>query len=147
MAHQALVHLPDIPANPLAELTAWCSHKRRSLASMRGMIRKSMAEFEEKPEIPKCMSTGAAETYSTLQAYLSRVAKAGFIRRNADVATATSMLISVVFHDAIARDLMPKAFPQPASEAAGKYACACLASLGYLATPANRSPARRPRAS
>src|ERR1039457_6033905 len=48
--------LPEVPLDPVRELSEWCAHKRRSLSQMRGIIRKAMSEFEENPEMPKCMT-------------------------------------------------------------------------------------------
>jgi outer membrane protein len=123
--------LPTVPTDPLAELTAWCTHKRRAISNMRSIIRKAMSEFEENPEMPKCITHGASATYASLREYLKRLNGAGFTSSAADVPAAASMLISTVFHDAIARDMMPHAFPQPSSAAPGIYARLCLKSLGF----------------
>jgi AcrR family transcriptional regulator len=133
--------LPAEPQDPLAELTAWSAHNRRMLVSMRGMIRRAMAEFAEKPEMPKCMTHGSAATHENLRGYLIRLAKKGFIPSNADVPTAASMLMSAIFHDAMGRDMMPHAFPQPAAKAPANYARLCLTSLGYT----NAGSAKRSR--
>ncbi|MFI5233015.1 MAG: TolC family protein [Gemmatimonadales bacterium] len=123
--------LPAVPADPLAELTEWCTHKRRAISSMRSIIRKAMSEFEENPAMPKCITQGASTTYASLREYLGRLHDAGLTSPKADLNTAASMLISTVFHDAIARDMMPHAFPQPSSGAPAMYAALCLNSLGF----------------
>jgi outer membrane protein len=129
--------LPAVPADPLAELTEWCTHKRRAISHMRSIIRKAMSEFEENPAMPKCITQGASTTYASLREYLQRLGDAGFTSAKADVPTAASMLISTVFHDAIARDMMPHAFPTPSSSAPGMYAAICLKSLGFDAAARN----------
>lgn len=133
---QTRAELPAIPVDPLAELTEWCTHKRRAISSMRSIIRKAMSEFEENPAMPKCITQGASTTYASIRDYLGRLHDAGFTDPKADVNTAASMLISTVFHDAIARDMMPHAFPQPSSTAPGMYAAMCLKSLGFDASAA-----------
>ena len=125
--------LPSDPVDPLAELTEWATDKRRAISGMRSIIRKAMSEFEENPAMPKCITQGASLTYIALRDYLQRLQEAGFTDGKADTSTAASMLISTVFHDAIARDMMPNAFPQPSSAAPGMYAALCLKSLGYEA--------------
>ena len=122
---------PDVPVDPVAELTEWAMHKRRAISGMRAIIRKAMSEFEENPAMPKCITQGAGATYAALREYLQRLHDAGLVGDHADLETAASMLISTVFHDAIARDMMPHAFPQPSSAAPGMYAALCLKSLGY----------------
>jgi outer membrane protein len=126
--------LPAVPVDPLGELTQWCAHKRRAISGMRSIIRKAMSEFEENPEMPRCITHGASATYASLREYLRRLGDAGFAAASADVPAAASMLISTVFHDAIARDMMPHAFPQPSSAAPAIYARMCLKSLGVEAT-------------
>jgi outer membrane protein TolC/plasmid stabilization system protein ParE len=141
-----LAKLPDLPVDPVEELTAWCTHKRRSISQMRSLIRKTMSEFEENPEMPKCMTHGANLTYTMLREYFERLARAGFIPSNADAPAAAAMLMSAIFHDAIARDMMPHGFPHPSSAAPGTYARLCLRSLGFDAAGARRSRvARRQR--
>jgi hypothetical protein len=51
-----------------------------------------------------------------------------------DVPTVVAMLMSSMFGDAILRDVMPHAFPQPESEAASKYVNVVLRALGVQAT-------------
>src|ERR1700722_1880627 len=70
--------LPAVPTDPLAELTQWCTHKRRAISNMRSIIRKAMSEFEENPAMPKCITQGASMTYASLRGYLQRLADAGF---------------------------------------------------------------------
>lgn len=138
--------LTDTPVDPLAELTEWVTHKRRAISGMRAIIRKAMSEFEENPDMPKCITPGASATYTVLRDYLVRLHTAGFTDGKADVSTAATMLISTVFHDAIARDMMPTAFPQPSSAAPGMYAKLCLKSLGYdTATHKSRTNGRKRR--
>jgi outer membrane protein len=138
--------LPQIPVDPVRELTEWCAHKRRSIGHMRSMIRKAMSEFEENPEMPRCMSHGAAQSYQAVRGYLGRVAEAGFIRGDADVVGATAMLMSTLFHDAIGRELLPNAFPQPSASAPAIYATLALQSLGFDATATKRVSGGRRRA-
>ena len=137
--------LPEAPTDPLAELTAWCAHQRRTLSHLRSLIRKAMSEFEENPEMPRCVSHGAMMTYTVLHAYLQRLAKAGFTTSRGDVEAAAGMLVSALFHDAIARDIMPHAFPQPASAAPHIYARLCLRSLGVNAAAAKNARRRNGR--
>jgi AcrR family transcriptional regulator len=139
--------LPAEPADPLAELTAFATAKRKTLHAMRAMIRKAMAEFEENPDMPRCMTHSAAATHAALQAYFERLAERGFIRTAADGTAATTMLMSALFHDALGRDINPHAFPHPASSAPATYARLCLLSLGFDAAAARRHKPARHRAS
>ena len=137
--------LPERPVDPLRELTDWCVHKRRALSNMRSIIRKSMSEFEENPEMPKCMTQGATQGHEALRLYLERLKTAGFVPQDADASAAGGMLMSALFHDAIARDVMPHIFPQPSSAAPASYARLCLRSLGYEVAVAKPQRPRRNR--
>jgi outer membrane protein TolC len=145
-ANLPTVQLPEVPVDPLGELTEWCAHKRRSLSQMRALIRKAMSEFEENPAMPKCLTHGATLTYHALREYLERVASAGFTNDRSEVGAATTMLVGALFHDAIARDMMPHAFPQPSSAAPAVYARLCLQSLGFDAVAHKRRRNGRRRA-
>jgi outer membrane protein len=124
--------LPEVPRDPARELAEWITQKRRAMGVMRGLIRKSMSEFEENPEMPKCMSHGARETHDAILGYFGRLAAAGHIAADADIKAATTMLLSTVFQDAIGREMMPHLFPLPSASAPAAYAKLCLRSLGYV---------------
>ncbi|MBI3504380.1 MAG: TetR/AcrR family transcriptional regulator [Proteobacteria bacterium] len=148
LANSDALILPATPVDPVAELTAFAVAKRKTLHAMRAMIRKAMAEFEENPEMPRCMTHSAAATHAALQGYFERLAEAGFIPSAADGTAATAMLMSALFHDALGRDINPHAFPHPANSAPATYARLCLQSLGYdAAASTKRSKPARHRAS
>ena len=108
------------------------------------MIRKAMAEFEENPEMPRCMSHSAAHIHAALATYFEQLAAKGFIPDATDGKAATAMLMSALFHDALGRDIDPHSFPQPVSSAPAAYARLCLRSLGFTEKPARRAkPAKR----
>src|SRR3569833_2535143 len=53
--------------------------------------------------------------------YMLRLQSIGVASSDCDIPTAVAMLMSSMFGDAISRDVMPSAFPQPESEAPAKY--------------------------
>jgi hypothetical protein len=59
-----------------------------------------------------------------------RLQSLGLADADADIQTAVSMLMSAVFGDALMRDIMPNAFPQPRDEAPARYVGAFLRALG-----------------
>lgn len=147
--HGVPVHvgtLPEAPVDPLAELTEWTSQQRKVFITLRSMIRQAMSDAQENPEMPRCVARGADATYSSLRAYLERVKHAGFLAPDADTHAAGGILVSAVFHDALARDFMPQFFP-PAATAPAVYARLCLQSLGYDAAAHEKQAARRKHAS
>jgi hypothetical protein len=68
--------------------------------------------------------------------YMLRLQSTGIASPDSDIPTAVSMLMSSMFGDAISRDVMPNAFPQPESDAAAKYVRIVLRAMGV-------QPARR----
>lgn len=134
--HGATMHVGELPARPVdphAELTAWATQTRKVLVSMRSMLRQAMSDAEKSPEMPRCVARGADVTFDGLHAYLGRLQQHGFAAADADVRAASGMLMSAIFHDAVAREFTPHLFP-PATTAPGAYARLCLASIGCAAT-------------
>ena len=139
--------LPLTPRDPLSELTAWSAHQRSTLRNMRSMIRKAMSEFEEHPDMPKCMENGANVVHARLYRYFERLQELRLIDIDADIRAATAMLLSALFHDAIARDMYPDLFPHPSASAPAIYSRLALRSLGFNLPAAAREAVRRRRAS
>lgn len=71
--------LPEVPADPERELTAWATAHLERLRACRSLIRKTMAEFEERPNAAPCATEGWAEADRELRAYLRRLGDAGFV--------------------------------------------------------------------
>jgi hypothetical protein len=59
-----------------------------------------------------------------------RLQSLGIADPEADIQTSVSMLMSAIFGDALMRDIMPNAFPQPREEAPARYVGAFLRALG-----------------
>ncbi len=139
--------LPDAPADPLAELTAFATGMRKALHGTRATIRKAMAEFEENPEMPRCMTHGAAAIHAAVQSYFEKLGALGYISDTKSIPAAKAMLMSAIFHDALHRDIDPHSFPQPAAGAPAIYARLCLQSLGFQPVAARRPRTAKRRVS
>jgi AcrR family transcriptional regulator len=131
-AASSLPSLPEHPVNPREEITAWCAALLGHMREWRSLIRKSFGELEERPgaaivmcEGPNCAATALAE-------YVARLQATGWADESADVPTAISMLISSMFGDAICRDVIPNAFPEPADDAPARYVAVFLRAVGAL---------------
>ena len=107
--------LPLTPRDPLSELTAWSAHQRSTLRSMRSMIRKAMSEFEEHPDMPKCMENGANTVHTRLYRYFERLQELGLIDAGADAITlgnhAWAQCEALVFIERTPRLMRPSNFP------------------------------------
>ena len=132
--------LPDAPRQPVAELTAWCEAVLAHMRANRSLLRTAIGEIEERRDAAVSICEGPNCAGKALAEYAQRLQAAGRADRSADVHTAVSMLMSSLFGDALYRDVMPGAFPQPADEAPRRYIRLFLGALGV--TPSARRPQR-----
>jgi AcrR family transcriptional regulator len=139
--------LPDNPVDPEAEMINWCSTVLGHMRDNRSMLRTSFGEIEERPEAAISMCEGPNCAGMLLTDYVMRLQSMGLADKDADVPTAISMLMSSLFGDAVAREVMPNAFPQPAEQAPGRYVGVFLRALGVSPAkqrrPLTRSAAAR----
>ena len=132
-SHAASLPVPalaDVPGDAHTEITAWCAALLAHMRQWRSIIRKSFGELEERPEAAVVMCEGPNCAAATLAAYIGRLQSAGRADETADVATAVSMFMSSMFGDAISRDVLPHAFPQPEEDAPAKYVSVFLRAVG-----------------
>ncbi|HEX7937452.1 MAG TPA: TetR family transcriptional regulator [Gemmatimonadaceae bacterium] len=126
-------------SDPAAEITAWCSQLLTHLRGHSHIIRKTIAEAEERPD-PACAACeGANSASASLVLYVERLRNAGFADPDADVNTAVSMFMSAMFGDSLYREIIPRAFPQPVEEAPAKYVQTFLRAVGVRASLPVRS--------
>jgi AcrR family transcriptional regulator len=137
VSHSPIPHLPDPPADPEREMTAWVATVIGHLRENRALIRTSFGEIEERPEAAVSMCEGPNCAGMILTDYVLRLQSLGIASADGDIPTAVAMLMSSMIGDAISRDVMPNAFPQPESDAPRKYVCVFLRALGVV-------PLRRP---
>jgi len=127
--------LPDDPVDPEREMTAWCAAMLAHMRENRSLIRTSFGEMEDRPEAAVSVCEGPNCAGMVLTSYVGRLQALGFVDADADVATATAMLMSSMFGDAISRDVMPNAFPQPVAEAPARYVRVFMRGIGVKTAP------------
>lgn len=132
-------HLPSEPVDPERELGEWCTTLVKHLHARRAMTRKVMAEMEERPEMTPCAVQAPARATHELCSYFRKLRSNGFTDEDFDEIGAATMLRGALFHDAMARDMMPDVFPKPASKAAARYAQLILRAIGVRTGQANAS--------
>lgn len=130
VAQSPIPELPDNPVDPQQEMTDWVAAVLGHMRENRSLIRTSFGEMEERPEAAVSMCEGPNCAGMILTDYVLRLQSIGLADADADIPTAVAMLMSSMFGDAISRDVMPGAFPQPADEAAAKYVRVVLRALG-----------------
>lgn len=134
-AHAAL---PAVPVDPERELSAWAAAHLSQLRDERVLIRKTMAELEERPEMAPTLCGGWSESERELAQYVRRLRRAGRLMDAAedacgykvDLDVAVSMLSATLFADAMGRDIMPEMYPQPPERAALLYVRCFLRAIG-----------------
>jgi AcrR family transcriptional regulator len=137
------VTLPLEPSDPVRELTAWCDGHAEALSEMRGMIRKTMADLEEHPEMAPYFCKGQTPHFQELVSYTTRLLAHYPEARADDVQTSCTMLFSALFADGMTRELVPGVFPHPARETNARYVRVFLRGLGIdpSAPPLTPAPA------
>jgi AcrR family transcriptional regulator len=124
--------LPDPPRDPEREMSAWVTAVIGHLRENRALIRTSFGEIEDRPEAAVTMCEGPNCAGMILTDYVLRLQSLGIAPADGDISTGVAMLMSSMIGDAITRDVMPNAFPQPESEAPLKYVRVFLRALGVM---------------
>ena len=135
--------LPDNPQDPERDLSEWVGTVLSHMRENRALIRTSFGEIEERPEAAISMCEGPNCAGMLLTDYVLRLQSLGLADPDGDIPTAVAMLMSSMFGDAISRDVMPNAFPQPESEAPQKYVRVFMRALGVTPAVARRVSRRR----
>ncbi|MEX2178900.1 MAG: TetR family transcriptional regulator [Gemmatimonadaceae bacterium] len=132
------VAVPVLPADvsdPHAVLTRWCAVLLHYLRGHADLIRKTIAEADERPDAALAACEGPSAAAESLVLYVELLRDEGLADADLDVDTPISMFMSAMFGDALYRDIMPNAFPQPQGQAPSKYVQTFLRGVGLRALP------------
>lgn len=140
----AVPTLPDDVSDPETAVTAWCTAMLEHLRNHAQVIRKTIAEAEERPDAACQACEGPNSAGASLVLYVERLQEEGLSDPDADVDVAVSMFMSAMFGDALYRDVMPTSFPQPAEQAPRRYVQTFLRAVGLrvASLPVRSRPAR-----
>ena len=130
-----ITELPAVPIDPETELTAWSQAFMKHLRLRSSMIRKTMSEIEERPEIGLCASHVPTRASANLCTYLDTLKRERIATAEFESIGAAAMLMGAIFADAMGRAMMPEVYPQPEGRAAEVYAGLLLRAIGV--TPLN----------
>ncbi len=122
--------LPEVPVDPEAELTSWSESFIQHLRLRSSIIRKTMSEIEERPDMSECASYVPRQASNDLCLYLTALQRQGSATVPFDPKTAAAMLMGAIFADAMGRDMMPDVYPQPAAKAGEMYTGLLLRAIG-----------------
>jgi AcrR family transcriptional regulator len=101
-----LVPLPEVPVDPATEVRAWAAQHFENIRTHAGMIRTTLAEIEEHPELVR-PSDPYAMAYEQLAAYVARLQASGRAEPTLDPMAAAAMLLNALLLNGILRDVMP----------------------------------------
>ena len=125
-----LALLPDVPSDPDRELTLWSEAFIEHLRLRNSIIRKTMSEIEERPEMCEWASYVPRMASTDLCHYLTALRRQGRTAEKFEPKTAAAMLMGAIFADAMGRQMMPDVYPQPAAKAAQMYSRLLLRAIG-----------------
>lgn len=122
--------LPAAPKDPMAELSAWTEAHSRWLAMRGQVLRASMGDLEERPELAVGIVALQEAALTELSDYLERLRVRGFARSGVDLRAAAAMLTAAVFADATRSNA--DAGDQGVEDRARSYATVVLTALGVI---------------
>lgn len=125
----------DDDLDPETNLRQWCSRVFDHLRAHADLIRKTIGEAQERPDAACAACERSNSAGPALVRYLEKLREKGQVDRDTDLHAAVSMLMSALFGDALYRDIMPDAFPQPVEAAAARYVQTFMRAVGVRATP------------
>lgn len=122
--------LPGDPSDLRAELIGWSLGMHAHAIRHAKMIRTSLAEFEEHPDLAPVTCDGAIQAMDDVVRYLTRARALGLIANEGSLEAATVMLMNTIVLDGITWDIIPRRVPVTPNEAVGNFVDLILRSLG-----------------
>jgi len=121
--------LPDVPVDPLNELTAFVAESLQRVREMRPLLMHTMSEVDERPEAHEFACRGRHHVHDTITTYVRRLQARGFADAGVNAEVAAVMLTATVMSDAVSRHIVPEVYP-PIESAAEQYVRAFLRLVG-----------------
>lgn len=122
--------VPATPGEPVTELRTWVRDELIHLHKLRSIIRTSLGEVEERPEILPLIGEKPREVILALAGYVQQLQHDGRATKDFDARTAARVLFGSLFADAMGRDVMPELYDDSLEESADHYATIFLRALG-----------------
>lgn len=122
--------LPEVPRDPFGEIRNWATTHIAEMRERRSLIRTCMGEIEEHPGIFSAENSPPAVAAKALCQYLRRLRSAGIAKAQFDEGAASTMLMGVLFADAMGRDIMPDMYQNEPDHALDEYVRLFLRSIG-----------------
>lgn len=124
---------PEVPVAPAAELAAWALEFAERLRLAAPLIRTSLGEFEQHPEILPRGGSPTARASAALAAYLEQLRRRGFTATPFDARATAAMMIGAIFTDAITREGLPDMYTEAPEDDVREYVNVFLRGIGVSA--------------
>jgi AcrR family transcriptional regulator len=124
------VALPESPRDPFREVRDWARAHLADLRGRRSLIRTRMGEVEAHPGIFSAENSPPAAAAKALSRYLRRLRESGAAKAPFDEVAASTMLMGVLFADAMGRDIMPDLYRNDPDQALDQYVKLFLRGIG-----------------
>jgi AcrR family transcriptional regulator len=122
--------VPATPGDPGIELRSWVRAQLTHFTQLRSIIRTSLGEVEERPEIIPLIGEKPRRVILGLSAYLEQLQREGRASPDFDARTAALTFFGSLFADAMGRDVMPELYLDSLEESADRYATIFLRAIG-----------------
>jgi AcrR family transcriptional regulator len=137
---EGMVTLPEVPRDPLQELTDWSRSHLHHLQQRAALIRTCLGEFAERADMVMPEMSCPVQASRALTTYLERLRERGLAAESTDARAAAGLLLGALFADAIGRDIVPEMYALPAEAALTQYVALLLRGIG-VETSLQRSSA------
>jgi AcrR family transcriptional regulator len=122
--------LPEEPDDPLREVTEWSRSHFRDLQARAPLIRVCLGEFAERPGLFTPEISCPVRAVSALAGYLERLKQRELVSASFDPRVAATMLLGVLFADAVGRDIVPDMYANEPEDAVTEYVALFLRGIG-----------------
>lgn len=138
--------VPQSPGEPAAEIRTWVHEELTHLTQLRSIIRTSLGEVEERPEIIPLIGEKPREVILGLSKYVEQLQREGRASPDIDARTAALTFFGALFADAMGRDVMPELYHESLEDSADRYATVFLRAIGVAeeCVAGVRGPSGRP---
>jgi AcrR family transcriptional regulator len=124
------IQFPESPRDPFREIRDWARAHLADLRARRSLIRTCMGEIEEHPGMFSADNSPPAAAAKALCRYLRRLRENGMAKAPFDEVAASTMLMGVLFADALGRDIMPDMYRNDPDHALEQYVKLFLRAIG-----------------
>lgn len=122
--------LPESPADPTAELRAWCVRQADALWAARGFVRSALLDLQQHPTLCAAAHDHPQRVRAQLADYFDRLRACGKASGAWDADAIARMLLGALFSEAVTEPSQPEGGPFSAEAVADRYVPWVLRAIG-----------------